>query len=279
MELNVRRRFTDIVAFAGLVFVLIGLVGTARIFYEERGDGSSELEVGFVPISAGAGGRAPQVAQASIVTRTLTATLAAATPQPKATAFQPVTNTPTRPAATELPTQTPEPTAVPTEPATATPEPTSTAAPAAPEMLEIPAIGLSAPITTVPAVSARVGGQNVQQWSAPNQRAAGWHEGSALAGQPGNTVLNGHHNVYGSVFANLRDLQTGDQVYLFGEGRTFTYTVVQTMLLEERFASIDARHENARWILPSEDERLTLVTCWPPESNTHRLIVVAVPVQ
>jgi sortase A len=192
-----------------------------------------------------------------------------------ATAFQPVTNTPTR-AATALPTQTPEPTAL---PATATPQPTPTLPPAAPELLEIPAIGLSAPVTVVPPVSVWVGGQNLPQWSAPNQMAAGWHEGSALAGQPGNTVLNGHHNIYGSVFANLRHLSTGDLVVLWGEGRAYPYTVVQTMLLEERFASIDARHENARWILPSEDERLTLVTCWPPESNTHRLVVVAVPVQ
>ena len=37
--------------------------------------------------------------------------------------------------------------------------------------------------------------------------------------------------------------------------------------------------ENAAWIMPSEDERLTLVTCWPYTSNTHRLIIVARPVE
>ena len=37
------------------------------------------------------------------------------------------------------------------------------------------------------------------------------------------------------------------------------------------------RLANARWIQPSEDERLTLITCWPYESNTHRLIIVALP--
>ena len=37
------------------------------------------------------------------------------------------------------------------------------------------------------------------------------------------------------------------------------------------------REENGRWIQPSDDERLTLVTCWPADSNTHRLILVAVP--
>jgi sortase A len=51
------------------------------------------------------------------------------------------------------------------------------------------------------------------------------------------------------------------------------------MKLKERDAGIAQRQENARWVLPSTDERLTLVTCWPPASNTYRLIVVAVPVQ
>jgi sortase A len=49
------------------------------------------------------------------------------------------------------------------------------------------------------------------------------------------------------------------------------------MILPERDMDMDTRMENARWILPSTDERLTLITCWPAESNTHRLIVVAQP--
>jgi LPXTG-site transpeptidase (sortase) family protein len=38
------------------------------------------------------------------------------------------------------------------------------------------------------------------------------------------------------------------------------------------------RQANARWIGPFNDERLTLVTCWPYTNNTHRVIVVAKPV-
>jgi len=49
------------------------------------------------------------------------------------------------------------------------------------------------------------------------------------------------------------------------------------MILEERDAPVEQRLENARWLARSEDERLTLITCWPPESNTHRLIIVAIP--
>jgi LPXTG-site transpeptidase (sortase) family protein len=53
---------------------------------------------------------------------------------------------------------------------------------------------------------------------------------------------------------------------------------VERVIFPERFARLEQRVENARWILPSEDERLTLITCWPYESNTHRLVLVAKPV-
>jgi sortase A len=38
------------------------------------------------------------------------------------------------------------------------------------------------------------------------------------------------------------------------------------------------RMQNARWIMPTPDERLTLVTCAPDAQSTHRLIIVALPV-
>jgi sortase A len=49
------------------------------------------------------------------------------------------------------------------------------------------------------------------------------------------------------------------------------------MTLQERWQTTEERLENARWIQPSADERVTLVTCWPRFGNSHRLIVVAAP--
>jgi sortase A len=49
------------------------------------------------------------------------------------------------------------------------------------------------------------------------------------------------------------------------------------MILPEKYEQIEVRMNNAQWILPSVDERLTLISCWPYETNTHRLIVVARP--
>ncbi len=48
-------------------------------------------------------------------------------------------------------------------------------------------------------------------------------------------------------------------------------------ILPEKGQPPEVRRRNLAWILPTREERLTLVTFWPPENNTHRLIVVARP--
>lgn len=156
--------------------------------------------------------------------------------------------------------------------------PTPTRVPEVPLLLVIPKIGLEAPV--IPAETQWVieGHREFQQWQAPDEFAAGWHDTSARLGEPGNTVLNGHNNIHGEVFVNLDQLQVGDQIWVYAESSRYLYEVTNTLLVRERYAEWDVRMENARWILPSVDERLTLVTCWPYESNTHRVIVVASPV-
>lgn len=120
-------------------------------------------------------------------------------------------------------------------------------------------------------------GTLVSQWQSPEEYAAGWHNTSAPLGKPGNTVLNGHHNAWGRVFGRLIDVEPGDSVMLYAGSQAFLYTVVQTMLLEEAGQSLEQRLENARWLLASPDERVTLITCWPPSGNSHRLVVIALP--
>jgi LPXTG-site transpeptidase (sortase) family protein len=66
-------------------------------------------------------------------------------------------------------------------------------------------------------------------------------------------------------------------IKVYSGKNVFRYRVALAMLLPERFKSLTVRLDNARWILPTEDERLTLITCWPYESNTHRVIIVALP--
>jgi LPXTG-site transpeptidase (sortase) family protein len=146
-----------------------------------------------------------------------------------------------------------------------------------PDRLVITSIGLDAPIVPAKVKKVDFQGQTYYQWLAPNKPAVGWHDSSALLGLPGNTVLNGHHNVYGKVFKDLVKVHEGDLIEVYSGDQVFKYRVALAMLLPERFKSLTVRFENARWILPTDDERLTLITCWPADSNTHRVVIVALP--
>jgi len=186
----------------------------------------------------------------------------------------------------ETPTATPSPT---TEQATAeaTPEPTPTPLPTPtldpasliPAQLLIPAIDLDAPILTVGWETQEVNGQMASSWIVPDSFAAGWHKTSALPGIPGNIVLNGHHNIHGEVFRDLEDLQPGDEIIINTGNAPHYYAVTERHILEEKYQSVEVRQQNAQFIMPTADERLTMVTCWPYTNNTHRLIIVALPIE
>ena len=145
-----------------------------------------------------------------------------------------------------------------------------------PEDLIIPSIDLYVPIISANYRIIEFEGKTYKQWEAPNMYRAGWQTDSAGLGVPGNTVLYGHHNVAGKVFENVYKLEPGQIVQLKSGDRLFTYRVVLSMILEERGQPVEVRLDNARWILPSYDERVTLITCWPATGNTHRVVVVAV---
>jgi sortase A len=98
---------------------------------------------------------------------------------------------------------------------------------------------------------------------APSSGELGWHDNSAKLGKPGNTVINGHSSGYGETFRDLEKLKSGDIVQVLAGGFRYSYVVANTMILKERWESIETRIENARWINPSRDERLTLISCWP----------------
>ncbi len=142
-----------------------------------------------------------------------------------------------------------------------------------PTRLVIPAINLDAPIE--PVGWSQLNG--VSTWNIPDHFAAGWLETSAPWGRPGNLVLDGHHNMAGEVFRHLVDLKAGDVIEVYANDRVRVYEVTALHILPDRDQPLDVRRRNAAWIQPTWDERLTLVTCWPYTSNTHRLIVVAAP--
>lgn len=198
---------------------------------------------------------------------------ASPTPEPSPSATPSPTASPTL-----QPGETPSPTRAATPSATPTPTPSPVPpAQSAPERIVAPAIGLDAPVVAVGWHQVEQGGQTVSVWEVA-EYAAGWHRNSALPGRPGNTVLSGHHNIKGEVFRYLVDLEPGNLISLVADGRTYTYAVEQKFILKDKGEPPEVRQQNARWIGPFRDERLTLVTCWPYNNNTHRLIVVAKPV-
>jgi len=148
-----------------------------------------------------------------------------------------------------------------------------------PDRIVIPSIGLDALIVPVNAKVINYNGKDYQQWVAPDEYAAGWHNSSAKLGDVGNTVLNGHHNAFGQVFASLHKVKEGEIIKIYSGEFFYDYIVARRLLLPEKFNTLSNRMENASWISPSTDERLTLITCWPPESNIYRVIIVALPVR
>jgi LPXTG-site transpeptidase (sortase) family protein len=116
-------------------------------------------------------------------------------------------------------------------------------------------------------------------WEVPEQYAVGWQETSSALDVPGNTVLNGHNTTNGEVFRNLYTLRPGDTITMYSGETPFTYIVTETLILAETGQSLETRQENAQYVLPTADERLTLVTCHPYGSLRNRLIVIARPVK
>lgn len=146
-----------------------------------------------------------------------------------------------------------------------------------PDRIVIPSIQLDAPVESALQRKIAIGEDVFGQWLAPDEFAVGWHTDTAKLGQVGNTVLNGHHNSHGEVFARLIEVKTGDDFEVHSGDHVFVYRVTNIMILPERDVDFSRRLENSRWISPTEDERVTIISCWPKVSNTHRLLVVARP--
>jgi LPXTG-site transpeptidase (sortase) family protein len=186
----------------------------------------------------------------------------------------PVAPTLTRTPIAHTPTLTPTPVPI----SITVRAPTPTPPPVIPDRIVIPAINLDAPVVPVSWTVAKLDGQEQPVWDLPKMRAAGWHETSAPLGVPGNTVLNGHNTTNGEVFRDLYKLEVGDEIILYSGEATYTYTVTEMLILPEAGQPLKVRIENARYIQPTEDERLTLVTCHPYGSLRNRLVVIAHPV-
>jgi len=151
-----------------------------------------------------------------------------------------------------------------------------------PVRLLIPDLELDVPIVEVSWFLILQNGVWHSEWQTADH-AAGHHRGSANPGESGNMVISGHHNTKGEVFRLVSNvglpgspLGEGDNIVVVSaDGREFTYRVVLWDRFREEGATSEEVLQHARYLEPTEAATLTLVTCWPYESNTHRVIIVA----
>ena len=74
----------------------------------------------------------------------------------------------------------------------------------------------------------------------------------SLPGRPGNAVISGHRDTH---FSFVRELRVGDEIWIERpDGSRRRYLVGETRVVDR---------SDVRWLAPTEDDRLTLVTCYP----------------
>lgn len=139
--------------------------------------------------------------------------------------------------------------------------------------LYIPKIKAKAPVEeNVNAVDPRV-------YMPALQRGVAHAAGSVFPGMQGATFLFAHStdapwNVaqYNAVFYLLRELEPGNEVYVFFLDKIHKYRVREKHIIEP---------EDVSWLTRAREgkERLILQTCWPPGTTLKRLIVVAEPAE
>jgi LPXTG-site transpeptidase (sortase) family protein len=145
--------------------------------------------------------------------------------------------------------------------------------------LVIPSIDVDAKVVEVGWRIEDVGGRPTAIWDVA-EFAVGQHRGSANPGQGDNIVLAGHVGGYGKVFRDLYYVQPGDRLIAYSEGQQYLYVVAERLVVDEEGVSPEQRAANARYIAPTGQEVVTLVTCWPaagPDRFAQRVIVRAVP--
>jgi sortase A len=74
---------------------------------------------------------------------------------------------------------------------------------------------------------------------------------TALPGRPGNSVITAHRDTF---FRHIFELNKGDEIMVQRGGETFRYQVTGKKIVKPEDVSV---------LKPSEDARLTLITCYP----------------
>ena len=135
----------------------------------------------------------------------------------------------------------------------------------------VPKIGASSRI------QANVDSTNKGEYLEVLKSAIAHAKGTAYPGVNGTTFLFAHSadnfwNIgrYNAVFYLLKDLEHGDEVYLFFRGKRHNYEVYEKRIAEPS----EIEHVDAAL---GQGEKIILQTCWPPGTDWKRTLVFARP--
>ncbi len=126
-----------------------------------------------------------------------------------------------------------------------------------PNRLRIPSMSLDSAVHEVTV--------NMGQWQV-SPMDIGHHEGTGVPGQTGNVVLAGHRDINSALFRDLDRLGPGDEIYVSNSLGEYRYTVTDSYIVSPDHAEV---------MDPTDDKRVTLITCTPVGIDTQRLVVVA----
>lgn len=105
-------------------------------------------------------------------------------------------------------------------------------------------------------------------------RGPGHYPDTVDPGEIGNFAVAGHRATYGEPFANLDQVQVGDEVRVERAGMLHTYVVTESFITVPSDTDVLAPVPGEPGVEPGEAV-LTLTTCHPRWSSTERLIVHA----
>lgn len=151
----------------------------------------------------------------------------------------------------------PEPTTTATPGAGATPAPAVSPEALLPNRLRIPVMFLDSAVHEVTV--------NMGEWEV-SPMDVGHHEGTGNPGEVGNVVLAGHRDINSALFRELDRLQPGDEVFVSNELGEYRYMVEESLVVSPDYVQV---------MDPTDDKRLTLITCTPIGLATQRLVVIA----
>jgi sortase A len=133
-----------------------------------------------------------------------------------------------------------------------TPLPVPTRGPEQAVRIEIPALGVDAPVA-----------EGVD-WDSL-QRGAGHLVGSSNPGERGNCVISAHNDIFGELFRDLPELALGDEVLVHTASQAHRYVVTQKRIIEPTEVSV---------LEPTSSPVVTLISCYPYGIDTHRIVVI-----